>query len=82
MRATRQAAVEMNDQYLGDPYQKVGLRTEVTKTLSGKGSSHHTTTNLGGSKFGGDDGGKWVVTADSHTHLDSMLNRCSQTESD
>ena len=68
MREMRAAARKITDQYLGN-LGEMDQRTEVTETLSSKCGSHHTTTNPGRSKFGGDDGRKWVVTTDTDTHL-------------
>ena len=68
MREMRAAARKITDQYLGN-LGEMDQRTEVTETLSSKCGSHHTTTNPGRSKLGGDDGRKWVVTTDTDTHL-------------
>ena len=73
MRATRQAAGGMVDQFLCNLGNMEDLHTKVTEALGGEGGSHHTATNPSGSKLGGDDGRKRVVATDAEAHL----NGCS-----
>ena len=44
---------------------------QLAETLHGEDGAHHGATPLGGRELGGDDGGEWVVTADSDTHDDT-----------
>ena len=46
-------------------------RTELAPTLVCKHSGHETTTEMGGSELGRDDGRKRIVTADSDAHDES-----------
>lgn len=74
MREMRAAAVKRMNIFLGDLDRAENERTEVTETLGGEGSSHHAASNLSGSKLGGDNCGKWVITTDADTHLKSCCS--------
>jgi hypothetical protein len=56
---------------------------ELSKTLHGEHSTHHSATPLGGSKFGGDDGRKRVVTTDTWGTLeDDRKHRSGRKHTD
>ena len=41
---------------------------KVAPALEGKDGGHETAADVGGGELGGDDGGEWIVAADSYTH--------------
>ena len=74
MKATRAAAVKFYFYFIfilgkEGTNEKKGVLTEVTPALICEYGSHHPTTNFGGSKLGGNDGRKRIISSNTDTHL-------------